>query len=217
MIVQELSVSYHGVRRLRTLLAESFLLSMKKTKAKHDAESAIRSPTAGCRAKLLHKARRSIDDIAERASANSRDRTCTVQVLVAARFTNSGESFDIASWIHIWGPARTILQQCVGFQSLGGVIVENGSRGETQLGIYVLMILLGRRRKIEIVVYDERSKYGLTRVIKESSDPVARTIALNEYIDLMGAQRRLEDQLSTSKNTGSSDSKLNATLTARRN
>lgn len=38
-------------------------------------------------------------------------------------------------------------------------------------------------------MYDERAKYGLTRVIRESRDPVAQTIALNEMIDLMALQR----------------------------
>ena len=59
---------------------------------------------------------------------------------MAARFTNSGDPFDTASWIHIWGPARTILQQCVEAQSLGGVIVENGRSREIQLMFEVLMI-----------------------------------------------------------------------------
>lgn len=49
---------------------------------------------------------------------------------------------------------------------------------------------LGRQRKIEIILYDERAKYGLTRIVKESTDPVAATIALNEMLDLMEIQRR---------------------------
>ena len=40
------------------------------------------------------------------------------------------------------------------------------------------------------MIYDERSKYGLTRIIKESPDPVAKTIALNEMMDLLANQRR---------------------------
>ena len=59
---------------------------------------------------------------------------------MAARFYNSGDPFDIAAWINIWGPARTILQQCVAVQGLGGVIVENGRCGESQLMFWLLMI-----------------------------------------------------------------------------
>ena len=66
-------------------------------------------------------------------------------------------------------------------------------------------------------MYEERSKYGLTRVIRESSDPVAKTIALNEYIDLIGLQRRLEGQLSNSRDPGLNDSEFNTTLTASEN
>ena len=39
-------------------------------------------------------------------------------------------------------------------------------------------------------MYDERAVYGLTRVIKNSPDPVAKTIALNEMLDLLELQRR---------------------------
>ena len=59
---------------------------------------------------------------------------------MAARFTSASDPFDTASWMDIWGPARTILQQCVGFKSVGGVIAENGTCGESRLISSVLMI-----------------------------------------------------------------------------
>lgn len=59
---------------------------------------------------------------------------------MAARFSSSSDPFDTASWIDIWGPARTILQQCVGFHSVGGVIAENGRCGETHLQFSVLIV-----------------------------------------------------------------------------
>lgn len=45
---------------------------------------------------------------------------------MAARFSNANVARDTAAWIEIWGPARTILQQCVRVKGLGGVITENG-------------------------------------------------------------------------------------------
>ena len=64
-------------------------------------------------------------------------------------------------------------------------------------------------------MYDERSKYGLTRVIRESSDPVAQTIALNEMIDLLEMQRRCDCPSSSPNDAGSNDSRFNTTLKAR--
>ena len=47
---------------------------------------------------------------------------------------------------------------------------------------------LGRNKKIDIVLYDERSVYGLNRVIRESTDPVAQSIAISELLDLLHLQ-----------------------------
>lgn len=45
---------------------------------------------------------------------------------MAARFSNANVARDTAAWIDIWGPARTMLQQCVRVKGLGGVITNNG-------------------------------------------------------------------------------------------
>lgn len=40
-----------------------------------------------------------------------------------------------------------------------------------------------------MVLYDERSVYGLSRVIEHSTDPVAKSIALNLFLDLLELQK----------------------------
>lgn len=74
---------------------------------------------------------------------------------------------------------------------------------------------LGRQSKIEIILYDERAKYGLTRVIKESTDPVAATIALNEMLDLMEIQRRQRRQSPLGGDIELVGGTTNSTFTAR--
>ncbi len=42
---------------------------------------------------------------------------------------------------------------------------------------------------IDLVLYDEGSVYGLHRIIKHSTDPVAKSIALNLFLDLLELQK----------------------------
>lgn len=42
---------------------------------------------------------------------------------------------------------------------------------------------------IDLVLYDEGSVYGLTRVIQRSTDPVAKSIALNLFLDMLELQK----------------------------
>lgn len=74
---------------------------------------------------------------------------------------------------------------------------------------------LGSQRKIEIILYDERAKYGLTRVIRESTDRVAATIALNEMLDLMEIQRRQRSQLPAGGGIQLVGGKSNSSFSAR--
>jgi len=42
---------------------------------------------------------------------------------------------------------------------------------------------------IDMVLFDERSVYGLNKVIEHSTDPVAKSIALNLFLDLLELQK----------------------------
>ena len=67
------------------------------------------------------------------------------------------------------------------------------------------------------MVYDERSVYGLTRVIKNSVDPVAQSIALNELLDLLDLQKTHppDPSLALLSLAGNSTNVTAADLTAR--
>lgn len=114
--------------------------------------------------------------------------TCTVQVIIATEFWTVSEAFDTATWMEIWGPARLIMQQCVGAKSLGGITTRLGICLRIDIQTYHLPEI-GRNQMIDIVLYDEGSVYGLNRVIEHSTDPVARSIALNLFLDLLELQK----------------------------
>ena len=44
----------------------------------------------------------------------------------------------------------------------------------------------GHAQKLEILMYADRSLYALQRIIRYSADPVARSVALQELLDLIG-------------------------------
>ncbi|KAL8716265.1 MAG: hypothetical protein Q9220_000170 [cf. Caloplaca sp. 1 TL-2023] len=95
---------------------------------------------------------------------------CIVRLLIASSFlTNTPH--DTAAWMDIWGPARTILQQCVlpTNKNTGGIITH-----------------VGTDQKLDLVIYSKRSLFALTRRLKESKDAVATSIAENEFLQLLG-------------------------------
>ncbi|MCJ1460633.1 hypothetical protein MMC28_011015 [Mycoblastus sanguinarius] len=92
--------------------------------------------------------------------------TCSVQLLLATEFVNVPH--DHSAWINLIGPARNILRECVISHTYGGIVVENGEN-----------------QAIEIVVYAMQSIYAKNRIIKYSPDPLAKSIAVQELLDLL--------------------------------
>ena len=107
---------------------------------------------------------------------------------MATEFT--GIPHDTAAWRDIWGPARTIRPQCLRQGGNGGIVTHNGKDTSPLcfhlMGICRLTGSTGVGQKMEIVVYSTRSLYGLNVIIRRSTDPVARSIAMQELLDLIG-------------------------------
>ncbi|KAL8690826.1 MAG: hypothetical protein Q9218_003822 [Villophora microphyllina] len=92
---------------------------------------------------------------------------CVVQLLLASSFRDVPH--EQATWMDIWGSARTILQQCI-LPRIGGGIITH----------------LGDNEKLDLVIFSKRSQYALTRRLQNSPDPVAKDIAEYEFLQLLG-------------------------------
>ncbi|KAL8729338.1 MAG: hypothetical protein Q9166_004835 [cf. Caloplaca sp. 2 TL-2023] len=93
------------------------------------------------------------------------------------------------------GPARLILNSCVRQQQTGGIDTE-----------------IGRNRKLEVLVYDARSIFGYTRILDHSPDPEARSIAMQELMELLDVTPR-PDRLDIIKQLQAQNEDANGTTT----
>ncbi|KAI4121006.1 MAG: hypothetical protein LQ338_006618 [Usnochroma carphineum] len=92
---------------------------------------------------------------------------CVVQILLASSFMHVPH--EKATWMDIWGPSRLILQQCISPQNTGGIITN-----------------IGQTEKLDLAIYSKRSLFAFTRRLRGSRDPVATSIAENEFLQLLG-------------------------------
>lgn len=71
---------------------------------------------------------------------------------------------------------------------------------------------------IDLVLYDEGSLYALTRVIEHSTDPVAKSIALNLFLDMLELQKHSPPEAPSVllQLAANSTNVIAASLTARR-
>lgn len=92
--------------------------------------------------------------------------TCNIQILLATDFNNVPH--DEATWNDLRGAARIILRTCIRGKALGGVVPKNGHHGN-----------------IEVVVYGKDSIFAKNQILKNSPDPLARSIAAQELLELM--------------------------------
>ena len=151
-----------------------------------------RCRTLGCRMNkvivwLLHT--HSNDAKESQVDADSVLGSCNVQVLLATDF--NGVPYDQATWNDLRGAARTVLRQCIRGLNYGGVVTRNGiflastvcyKRGY----LWWLIPCLGKLGNIEIIVYGKDSIYAKNQILKYSQDPLARSIASQELLELLG-------------------------------
>lgn len=93
-------------------------------------------------------------------------RSCNIQLLLATNFNNVPH--DNATWNSLRGATRIIFRTCILGKGVGGVIPRNGEQGN-----------------IEIVVYGKNSVFAKNQILKYSQDPLARSIAVQELLELM--------------------------------
>ncbi|KAI4116514.1 MAG: hypothetical protein LQ338_007703 [Usnochroma carphineum] len=105
------------------------------------------------------------------------DDYCIVELLLESSFEDVPH--DQAIWQDLWGPARLILNACVRQQQTGGVVTGIGPDADDT------KTYKGRDERLEVVVYDARSIYGYTRILDGSHDPEARSIAMQELLQLL--------------------------------
>ena len=120
---------------------------------------------------------------------NPAEETCNIQLLLATNFNNIPR--DEATWNELRGATRTIFRACVQGNKSGGIVTENGVLfvpSTTILKQKTLPYLTpnsGDYRNIEIIVYGTRSIYAKNQILKHSTDPLARSIAAQELLELM--------------------------------
>ncbi|KAL9073105.1 MAG: hypothetical protein Q9161_003159 [Pseudevernia consocians] len=90
----------------------------------------------------------------------------TSNVLLATDFNSI--PYDQATWNDLRGATRTILRTCIRGKEMGGLLPKNGNHGN-----------------IEIVVYGKDSIFAKNQILKNSQDPLARSIAAQELLELM--------------------------------
>ena len=116
--------------------------------------------------------------------------TCNVQLLLATDFNDVPH--DEATWNDLRGAARMVFRSCLLGKGIGGLITRNGtsptSTNHTKKGaLQSLTPGSGKNRNIEIVVYGKKSIYAKNQILKYSPDPLARSIAAQELLELVGA------------------------------
>ena len=111
--------------------------------------------------------------------------TCTAQVLLATNFNDVPT--DQTSWINLIGPARIAMRACARDKETGGVVVRNGRPDIVLIhNVRVTQILIvGNRGNLEVVLFNPNSVYGKVTILRHSKDPVARSIANQELLELL--------------------------------
>ncbi|CAF9923071.1 hypothetical protein IMSHALPRED_005844 [Imshaugia aleurites] len=90
-----------------------------------------------------------------------------ILLLLATDFNNV--PFDEATWNDLRGAARTVFRTCIRGKGTGGVVTKN----------------VGKYGNIEIVVYGINSIFAKNQILKNSLDPLARSIATQELLELL--------------------------------
>ncbi|KAM0803793.1 hypothetical protein BDR22DRAFT_818479 [Usnea florida] len=115
-------------------------------------------------------------------------RSCSIQILLATDFNNVPH--DNATWNEIRGATRTIFRACILGKGVGGVVPRNGMLKYPKICRTIektgdLTSSLGEQGNIEIVVYGQNSVFAKNQILKYSQDPLARSIAVQELLELM--------------------------------
>ena len=109
-------------------------------------------------------------------------------MLLATDFNNVPH--DNATWNELRGATRIIFRACILGKGVGGVLPRNGMlksprvcRTNEEPGD--LTSFSGEQGNIEIVVYGKNSIFAKNQILKHSQDPLARSIAVQELLELM--------------------------------
>ena len=113
--------------------------------------------------------------------------TCNIQMLLATDFNHIPH--DEATMNDLRGATRVVFRNCVLNKKVGGVISKNGRVPAPTMTKDIESSLsnsvLGRYGNIEVVVYATHSVYAKNQILKNSQDPLARSIATQELLELM--------------------------------
>ena len=120
--------------------------------------------------------------------ANLAQGSCNIQLLLATNFNNVPH--DNATWNDLRGATRTIFRACILGKDAGGVVPRNGMFKSPRICKTTkypgdLTSLSGHQGNIEIVVYGKNSIFAKNQILKNSQDPLARSIAVQELLELM--------------------------------
>ena len=136
------------------------------------------------RMQIFHKRSK----VVELFRANLAQGSCNIQLLLATNFNNVPH--DNATWNSLRGATRTIFRACILGKDTGGVVPRNGMLKSPRICKTIkdagdLTLSSGAQGNIEIVVYSKNSIFAKNQILKNSQDPLARSIAVQELLELM--------------------------------